>query len=114
MVKILNLDELEIDSGRAIVLNKETHEMKPFSVGDFIRTMKAADAAAKGEQQGIEDVLAQMIDMIDRAFPTLPRVEVEALDFDKLKAIFEFVQATEDTDLQEAKETAGKLQEKVA
>ena len=69
MVKVLNLDELEVDSGRAIIVNDKQHDMKLFSTGDFIRTLKAAEKASKGDAESMESIFVQMVEMIDRAFP---------------------------------------------
>lgn len=89
MTKLLNLDELPVSVERTIVLNGKRHEMKPMSVGEFIAQQKLAK-----ELEGNTDAAKEfeaVIGMVNKSFPTMKREELEALSFDKLRAIFDFL-----------------------
>lgn len=92
--KILNLDELELDSTEiTIVHNKVPHEMRVLTVDMFIAQQKRADehqklvAAGKIEDtvDVAEDAVTIIRDAILEFFPTLP---VGELPTPKLFAIF--------------------------
>lgn len=91
MTKLLNLDELPSQRiERTIVLNGKRHEMQPLSVGQFIQQQKLA-AGLEGNTDPTKEFDA-LIDMILSVFPSMQRDELEALSFDKLRAVFDFLQ----------------------
>lgn len=90
MTKLLNLDELpaaRVD--RTIILGGKRHEMQVLSVGRFIEQQKMAMSLVGNEDPAKE--IGALIDMIHSVFPSMERAELEALSFDRIMTIFEFL-----------------------
>lgn len=88
--KILNLDEIETGVEKAFILGGKTHVMKPLSVLEFItqtkrlEEMRATDASAEAS-------LEFMVDSICKAFPTVAREDVYALDMDRVRQLTDYI-----------------------
>lgn len=95
---ILNLDALETGSEKVIIISGKEHGMVPFSVADFIEQMKSI---AQAENASPDEAFELVVDSIDRAFPSLPREEILALEMPKLNAIYEFIRATTEEEVAE-------------
>lgn len=106
MTKLLNLDELPAARiERTIVLNGKRHEMTPLSVGQFIQQQKMAESL-KGNTDPAKELDA-LIEMIASVFPTMAAEDLKALSFDRLQAIFNFLQDQTPEVPPEAREKAG-------
>lgn len=96
MTKILNLDTLETDVEKTLVLKGQSHTFRPLSVSEFITAMKEAEARQKamredGEEMQPSELAEYMIDQITRAFPTMSAADLGDLPADRLKKILNFV-----------------------
>lgn len=92
MTKILNVDEIETDLDKAIVVGGVTYQMTPFSVEDFLDNMRQIESISQQELTGA-DLYERSLGMIIRAFPGLPEDVVKKLNTHQVEAIFQFMKA---------------------
>lgn len=95
MAKILNLDEVETNLDRAIVLGGKTYNMRPMSVEDYIAQMK--DMATAEKEKDPAQLFELMVASVCRAFPTLKEPVARKMNLAQLQKLTIFIQAvTED------------------
>jgi len=92
MTQFLNLDDFETPVEKVLKLKGKEHVMQPMAVGAFIEQMKAAKKLDAAGEADIVAHLDQMVDMVDKVFPTVGRDTLESLSFEHLRAIIDFTQ----------------------
>ncbi len=106
--KILNLDEFEDRIQKVIKYQGREHQFHPFTVQDYIDTMKTMTLMKEKEERvekaiqegkepnpkdlvGQDEVFEYTVKSIRRAFPTLSEEEVRAMPINTLNAISDFI-----------------------
>lgn len=87
---MLNLDELETPT-KVLRLNGREHTMRDMTVQEFIdASAEAKRARERAAEQTVDEQVAEVVDQIAKAFPTLGEDELAALPLPKLTALLEF------------------------
>lgn len=101
MTKVLNLDALDTNVERSIIVKGKTYMMQPFSVEDFINQMKEIEQIGDKEPSGSE-MYETSLRMILRAFPTLDDATLRSLNTFQVDAIYNFLRAKGEEEVEEA------------
>lgn len=92
MAKLLNLDEIAPKAEKVIVLKGKEHEMKPVSVGDFIRLTQEVEDMA-GKEIKVSEQFKYFIKTVMDSFPTIEEEVLTGLTLEKLRVIVDFIRA---------------------
>lgn len=99
--KILNLDEIETGTEKSFVWKGKTHVMQPLSVGEYVNQLKRLGTLKDDGEASVETHVEFMIDAVCKAFPTIDRSEVEAMDLKKIQMLSEYVNAEVEAESEE-------------
>jgi hypothetical protein len=91
MAKYLNVDALTPEV-KVLTLNGVEHEMHHVTVKEFIEIAKASQESDDGKlsDKPPHEQVVLLVDQILKAFPSIPRGELEDLTIEKLTAILKF------------------------
>ncbi|MCL2874777.1 MAG: hypothetical protein FWF12_00485 [Betaproteobacteria bacterium] len=103
-MKVLNLDKLNKQEGRQIVLFGKTHAIDGMTVDNFIKTTSVAEQLA--DEPSIAKQVEATVDLILRSAPTIDRADLLKLELEQLQAIVAFIKG-EDVDGVESSEGNG-------
>jgi hypothetical protein len=87
-VKFLDLDAFAPKEVFKIKLNGQVHEMKQMTVEDFAWASKEAEVRADAEDP--MTMVATMVEVLGRQFPTMSEEDFKGMSFEKLAAILDF------------------------
>ena len=93
--RFLDLDALAPEVAVSIRINGNKHKMAEMSVADFVWAQKLTGEQAKLDPENMketdyEGIMASMVDVLDRQFPSCPREEIASLPITKLTALIQF------------------------
>lgn len=91
MTKILNLDDLQDTTDKALIFKGVTHNFAPFTVEAFIAQMKKAEAQDKRTDVPASEYVEYMVELVTRSFPTVDADVLRKEPLDRLKLISDFV-----------------------
>lgn len=89
-VKFLDLDALEDKDEFVIKINGEQHKLVPITVRNFVKNTKIV--ANLPQNMTVEEETTVIIEMLGRAFPTIPEDDLWEIPLDKLNTLLEFAQ----------------------
>lgn len=98
MSNILNLDEIETGTEKAFSYKGKTYEMKPLSVGDFIKQSKELKKIAETDEAGSIEFLVKTV---CSAFPDLDEKTAKTMNMDHLNALMKHIQGDVTEEMEE-------------
>lgn len=101
----LDLDSVEADIDFTVKLNGKEHRVRESSVSDFLANVRAIESLAVGAS--VEKEYGVIIGIIQRALPTVPEEELQALRLTQLHKIRDYVMTVNGEKAEEAAPAEG-------